>query len=213
MYMEEAPKKKFSLKEYVKQWQFWVGIIALALSIAMTVWLLLNREHLEGFSNYGYAGAFIVSLLGGAVSLVPVPMAIVQFTLGPVADPWFGPQYLAPIFIGIVSGIGEGIGCLVTYYTGYTGRLALTVVDESKKQGKIARWTQKAISLMQNHGMLVVFVLSATMNPFYYPVAIAAGVMKYDVKKFLIMSVIGKIIKSAIIAYCGYFGLSWILGK
>lgn len=210
---EEAPKKKFSFKQYARQWQFWVGIFALVLSIAMTVWLILNREHLEGFSNYGYAGAFIVSILGGAVSIVPVPMAIVQFTLGPIAEPWFGPQYLAPIFIGIVSGIGEGIGCLVTYYTGYTGRLALTVVDESKKQGRIARWTQKAINMMQSHGMLVLFVLSATMNPFYYPVALASGVMKYDVKKFLVMSIIGKIIKSALIAYCGYFGLSWILGK
>ena len=210
---EEAQKKKFSIKKYVHQWQFWVGIFALALSIAMTVWLLLNREHLEGFSNYGYAGAFIVSVLGGAVSLVPVPMAIVQFTLGPIAEPWFGPQYLAPIFIGIVSGIGEGIGCLVTYYTGYTGRLALTVVDESKKQSKIAKWTQKAINMMHSHGMLVLFILSATMNPFYYPVAIASGVMKYDVKKFLVMSILGKIIKSALIAYCGYFGLSWILGK
>ncbi|MBR6332166.1 MAG: VTT domain-containing protein [Dehalococcoidales bacterium] len=211
--MEEEVPKESKFKQYLRSWQFWVGIFALAVSIAMTVWLILNREHLEGFSNYGYAGAFIVSVLGGAVSIVPVPMAIVQFTLGPVAEPWFGPQYLAPIFIGIVSGIGEGLGCLVTYYTGFTGRLALTVVDEKKKQGRIARWTQKAISLMQNHGMLVLFVLSATMNPFYYPVAIASGVMKYDVKKFVIMSVLGKIIKSALIAYCGYFGLSWILGK
>ena len=209
--MEETEKKK-SFRDLLQSWQFWVGIFALAVSVIMVVWLIIHRQDLEGFSKYGYAGAFLVSMLGGAVSIIPVPMAIVQFTLGSVADPWFGPQYMAPVCVGIVSGIGEGIGCLVTYYTGFTGRVALTVAKDSEKPSKIAKWTQKAISLMSNHGMLVTFILSATMNPFYYPVAIAAGIMKYDLKKFMAMSILGKIIKSAFIAYCGYFGLSWILG-
>ncbi len=210
--LEYSEPGKF--KKLLRSWQFWVGIFAFLVSIGFSVWLLLgSKNDIEALSQYGYLGAFVVSVLGGAVSLVPVPMAVVQFVLGPVAEPWFGPKILAPVFIGIVSGIGEGLGCLVTYFTGKTGGMALNAAKKNndKPQSKIKKYTNIIIGYMFKYDSWVLFLLSATMNPFYYPVALTCGAMNYDIKRFFLFSTVGKIIKCAFIAYCGYFGLTWIL--
>ncbi|GAI75023.1 unnamed protein product, partial [marine sediment metagenome] len=71
-------------------------------------------------------------VFGGATYIAPVPMTPVVFVLGTVLRPSFAP-YLGPVFVGAAAGLGETIGALTIYMTGYGGGAALV----SSRHGKI----------------------------------------------------------------------------
>jgi len=56
-------------------------VITLLMAVAIVFFGEYVREEMEG---YGYLGAFIISILGGATIVVPVPMLAVVFALGGV---------------------------------------------------------------------------------------------------------------------------------
>ena len=62
----------------------WFGILAIVLTIGLSVLIVVRRDILRDLSGYGYVGLFIISALGGALTLVPVPMLAVQFAMGGV---------------------------------------------------------------------------------------------------------------------------------
>ena len=64
---------------------------------------------------------------------------------------------------------------------------------------------------MQRRGGLVLFILSAVINPFFYPAAIAAGALRFSMKKYLVICMVGKTIKGISVAAAGYWGLGSIL--
>ena len=46
-------------------------------------------EEIGRLRQYGYIGAFVISVLGGATIIIPVPMLAVVFALGgAMHDPW-----------------------------------------------------------------------------------------------------------------------------
>ncbi|MFH1002943.1 MAG: hypothetical protein V1780_02230, partial [Chloroflexota bacterium] len=65
--------------------------------------------------------------------------------------------------------------------------------------------------LMETRGSLVLFVLSAVVNPFFYPTALAAGACRFGIRKYFIICWIGKTIKATTVATAGYWGLGSLL--
>jgi membrane protein YqaA with SNARE-associated domain len=153
-----------------------------------------------GFSNYmaqtfGYAGIFIISLLGSATIFLPVPSAIAVFTFGAILNPWL---------VGIAAGVGAAIGELVGYLLGYGGKELL-----NKKHKKTL---DKARGWMVRHGAFPVIILFAVTPLPDDVIGILCGVINYDVKKFFLASLIGKITMNVIIAVGGYMSMQWVLG-
>ncbi|MBA7716291.1 hypothetical protein ES703_125361 [subsurface metagenome] len=64
---------------------------------------------------------------------------------------------------------------------------------------------------MERRGSLVLFVLSAVLNPFFYPAAIVAGATRFGIRKYLLICLAGKTIKGISVAAAGYWGLGSIL--
>jgi len=151
-------------------------------------------------------GAFIISVFGGATILAPIPMTPVVFALGTVAKPAFAP-YLGPVFIGAAAGLGETIGGLSIYMTGYGGGTAITGIN----YGKIQTVYLRLMHWMERRGSLVLFVLSAVLNPFFYPAAIAAGALRFGIRRYFLICWAGKTIKGISVAAAGYWGLGAIL--
>jgi membrane protein DedA with SNARE-associated domain len=54
-------------------------------------------------------------------------------------------------------------------------------------------------------------VLSATINPLFYPAALAAGALRFKLWKFTVICLAGKIIKGMAVAFAGYYGLRQVL--
>jgi hypothetical protein len=53
-------------------------------------------------------------------------------------------------------------------------------------------------------------VLSATLNPFFFPAGLAAGGLRFGIIKYTIICIIGKTIKGLSVAFAGYWGLRWL---
>ena len=100
--------------------RFWtreryLQILALLFVLALSAFILLNREKVAALEGYGYLGVFLISIITCSSIVVPVPGWILVATFGAV---------LNPILVGVVSGIGGTIGEMTGYLLGYGGRLA-----------------------------------------------------------------------------------------
>ncbi|MBI2869269.1 MAG: VTT domain-containing protein [Chloroflexi bacterium] len=176
-----------------------LGITGIALTLLMAAAVVYYWEFVRALEGYGYLGAFIVSVLGGATVLIPVPMLAVVFALGGVMKfTWI---------VGLAAGLGETIGALTIYFTGYESGS----VFYHGRPGRLRSFYLKLMKLMEKRGSLTLFLLSAILNPFFYPVALAAGAVRFGVKKYILVSLAGKTIKGLTVAYGGYWGLQWLL--
>ena len=156
-------------------------------------------EFVRGLEGYGYLGAFLISILGGATIIVPVPMLAVVFALGGVMKyTWL---------VGVVAGLGETLGALTIYMTGYGGGAALY----GSKHGKIQAAFERIIWLMERRGSITLFVLAAVLNPFFYPAALAAGALRFGIRKYFLICFVGKTVKGMTVVYAGYWGLQGLL--
>jgi len=188
------------------RWEYWVGILGIVLTVVLCVAIIFFWEDIQKVGGYGYLGAFLVSVFGGATYIAPVPMTPVIFSLGTVLKPSFAP-FLGPVLVGIAAGLGETLGGLTIYMTGYGGGAALANTKHHKIQAvysRMLRWVEK-------RGALVLFLLSATLNPFFYPAGLAAGALRFGIKRYFFICLAGKTIKGMTVAFAGYWGLGAIL--
>ncbi|MDD4875912.1 MAG: VTT domain-containing protein [Dehalococcoidales bacterium] len=193
-------------EKILKRWEYWLGIVGLLLTGGVVAAVFLYFDDIQALGGYGYLGAFLIGLFGGATYIAPVPMLPVIFLLGTVLKPDFAP-YLGPLFVGIAAGAGETVGALTIYMTGYGGGAALAHTKHTKVRAiysRILRW-------MKRRGALVLFIFSAVVNPFFYPIAITAGATHYSLKKYILICIVGKTIKGITVAAAGYWGLGGIL--
>jgi membrane protein YqaA with SNARE-associated domain len=143
---------------------------------------------------FGYLGIFVVSLLGCASILFPIPSVIVIFAFGAILNPWL---------VGLVAGVGSALGELTAYVVGIGGGKVL--------ERKHKRWLNKAKTWMERHGaFFIVFLFAATPLP-HDVVGILCGAIKYDIRKFFFATLIGKTFASLILAWAGFFGIQWVL--
>jgi len=190
----------------LRRWEYWVGILGILLTVGLCVVIIYFWEDVQKIGGYGYLGAFIISVLGGATYIAPVPMTPVVFSLGTVLKPDFAP-YLGPVFVGAAAGLGETLGGLTIYMTGYGGGAALASTNRRRIQAlytRMLRWVEK-------RGVLILFLFSATLNPFFYPVGLAAGALRFGIWKYFFICLLGKSIKGMTVAFAGYWGLGAIL--
>jgi len=163
----------------------------------MAVAVIYFWKYVRTLEGYGYLGAFSISILGGATIIIPVPMLAVVFALGGV---------LTPYWVGVVAGLGETLGALIIYMTGHSAGTAL-----SHSNGKIQAAYMRMMKLMERRGSLTLFLLSAVLNPFFYPAALAAGALRFGIGKYFLICWGGKTIKGLTVAYAGYWGLRGLL--
>ena len=155
-------------------------VLAVAGSLAIAVF----RDELARFERYGYAGVFLISLLGNATVIFPAPSLAFVLAMGGV---------LNPLFVGLVAGVGEALGELTGYLAGYGGQ---AVIEDWQMYDRLERW-------MQRNGSATIFVLSAIPNPLFDLAGIAAGALRFPLERFLLSCWVGKTIKTTLFAYVG----------
>jgi len=192
--MEQKADKKGSAKA-----AYILGIVGAVLTIVMAFAIIYYGEFVrQEMEGYSYLGAFLISILGGATIIVPVPMLAVVFALGGVMKyTWL---------VGLAAGLGEVVGALIIYMTGYGGGKALY----ESKHGKIQAAYERLMSMMERRGSLTLFILASVINPFFYPAALAAGAMRFGLRRYFLICLLGKTIKSMTVVYAGYFGIKGI---
>lgn len=144
--------------------------------------------------TWGYLGIFVINLVGSASVIFPVPAFLIVFTFGAILNPWL---------VGISAALGCAIGELTGYGVGLVGKKAI--------EKKHERWLKKANAWMEKYKAFTVIVIFAATPLPDDVVGIFCGAIKYDIKKFFLASLTGKLILNISLALGGYYGLQWVL--
>ena len=62
--------------------------------------------------EFGYLGIFLITLIGNATIIFPLPAAGIVFAAGAFSN---------PLFVGLIAGFGAALGEFVGYGLGYGG--------------------------------------------------------------------------------------------
>ncbi len=176
---EPQPRQR---REVIKQ----VAAVLVAVGITVGIVLLRRYIHLHELRQYGYAGLFLISLIGNATVILPVPSFAVAFAMGGV---------LNPIGVGIVSGLGATIGEMTGYLAGVGGR---AVIEKQAIYVRLEKWMRKG-------GPLVIFVLAAIPNPFFDVGGMVAGALRMPAWQFFLAGWAGKSVRFMLLALSGQF--------
>ena len=192
--MEQKERKKGSARL-----AYFLGIFGVVATILMAVAIVYYSESLRELQHYGYLGAFLISVLGGATIIIPVPMLAVVFALGGVMPyTWL---------VGISAALGELVGALTIYMTGHGAGKAIV----NSKHGRVQSAYDKLLKLMERRGSITLFTVASVASPFFYPAALAAGALRFGLKKYVLIVFAGKLIKCMAVVYAGYWGIKGIL--
>ena len=140
----------------------------------------------------GYTGIWIAAFLGAALMFVPVgALAAVCVAATPAVG-------LNPLIVGVVAGSAEAVGELTGYAAGVGGKGLL----------ERSRFYPKIHSLMSRYAGLVIFTASVIPNPVFDVMGVAAGSIRYPVRRFVLIVFAGKTIKFTWVGLSCYHGLS-----
>jgi membrane protein YqaA with SNARE-associated domain len=178
-----------------------LAVAGVVLTIVMFVAIILLEDKVKVMQQWGYLGAFIVSILGGATIIIPVPMlAVVVALASALATPW------EAAMLGSSAAAGEVIGALIIYYTGHGAGNAIN----SPKHSRIQKVFNKMVAFIERRGAWALFAVTFIINPLFYPAAFVCGAIKFRLSKFLIVVIIGKLIKCMTVVYAAFYGLKGI---
>jgi len=146
--------------------------------------------------QWGLLGVFIAAIIANATIFFPMPLDIMVFSIGALSkDAGFA------LAAGIFAGMGAAIGEMTAYIFGLIG---ISAVERAKHREyeQLGGITKKL-----NHKGFV-FIAIAALTPFPFDlVGIAAGVIKYDPKKFFIACLAGKLARYILIVFGGFLSL------
>ena len=164
-----------------------LGIMAAIFYVKYT-----HPDIIDELENYGYLGAFVISIIFNATLILPAGNMLIQMTLGATM--------LNPVLLGVVSGGGAAIGEITGYVAGRSGR---GLIAKSRMYTQIEEWVRK-------WGVLTIFVFSIV--PFVFDlVGIAAGALRVPFWKFFIACMLGRMVLYVIMISLASQGYEWIL--
>ena len=166
------------------------GIAQLAFSVVIAALIVLFSDRIAGLGALGYAGAFLVALLGSATIILPSPAFAVIIAMSASMD---------PVLLGIVAGIGSGLGEITGYIAGSGARAALN---------SHIKETKRVEELVKKYDVAGIFVLSFIPNPLFDIAGIVAGGLRIHWTHFLAACVLGRVLRYVMLALLGY----WTLG-
>ncbi|MEW6143085.1 MAG: VTT domain-containing protein [Chloroflexota bacterium] len=173
----------------------WVSVLSVMVTLALCIAVVYYWDYVREVQNWGYLGILVISIFAGATMIVPVPALPIVFTMGSI---------LNPAAVGAAAGFGEAIGAIFIYLQGYGGRAIVPDVARNRYVAKLITWVER-------RGTVAIFMMSSVFDPFFYPVTVAIGMLKFQIWKFFLATWAGKTVKGMIVAYLGYLGLGAIL--
>lgn len=176
---------------WIKKWL--VPLATLLLVAAITITLFVYQDNVADLEEYGYLGAFLISLIANGTIILPMPGLLLLFALGASFN---------PLLIGLASGLGGAFGEMTGYLAGVSGR---GVLQDNRAYVSAVGW-------LKRWGMAVIFLFTVTPLPVDI-VGIAAGALRYPVWKFLLVCFLGKAILYSGMAYAGAWGWETVINQ
>jgi membrane protein YqaA with SNARE-associated domain len=170
-----------------------LGVVILLATFAIAFFYF--SADIESLKSYGYAGLFLINVIGAASILLPSPAAASVVGGGALLEDFLGVP--AFIWVGLVAGLGEAIGEFSGYAAGYGGRF---IIQEKPAYARIHDW-------MQKRGVITMFLMSTIPNPLFDLAGLAAGAVQMPMRSFFFSVLAGKVIKNTWLAAAGGLGV------
>lgn len=168
-------------------------IVVIAIVAGVLYVYRTNPDLAEKVKEYGYLGAFFISMLLNATVVLPAGNFLILAALGATLP--------SPTLVGLAAAVGAAIGEMTGYLAGYSGR---AVVPQHHK------WYLRIHHWLDRYGMWAIIGLSAA--PLFFDVAgITAGVMRFPARKFLIACFLGRSILYILLAWAGAMGWDQVI--
>lgn len=145
--------------------------------------------------QYGYPGAFLVSMIGSSIPFLPVPYLVVVVLLG---------STLNPFWVGVFAGLGAAVGKVTSYLLGRTG-YRLTRGSTKRNLDALSGFTKK-------YGAFGVFLFAVSPLPDDVYV-VPMGMMRLPFWQFFLANLAGKVALSVFFAYSSRVYFSFLLGE
>jgi len=147
---------------------------------------------LLNLAGLGYAGIFLISLIGALSILFPIPYTVIIFALG---------KQFEPVWIALAAGAGAAVGEFSGYLVGFGGR---KVISEKYK-----RKMDFLVRVFNKFGPITIFAFALTPLPDDL-IFIPLGVMRYSILRTFIPAFLGKFCMNLIVAYAGRFSIGFL---
>lgn len=175
-------------------------IAVLAVVVAITVFVYTIRDQVETLQDWGYPGIFLINLLGSATIILPAPALALVIGMAALRST-AGALVFNPFWIGAAAGLGATLGELSGYGAGFSGQ---ALIERTPLYERLHAWTER-------YGILTILLLAIQPLPIFDLAGVAAGSLKMPLPKFLLATLVGKLIKMWIAAYAGANGVEWIM--
>jgi len=169
----------------------WLRLGAILIAVVITGVILLLSNRIQELQALGYAGAFLIMLIGNATVIFPVPGLIFVVAMGSTLNPWL---------VGLCAGPGAALGEMTGYLAGYGGAAPL---EQTALYRRFDRW-------MDRYGPLVVFILAVIPNPVFDMAGLLAGASHMPWWQFLLAATLGKTIQAMLLAWAGALSWDWL---
>lgn len=180
---------------------YWVLFGALWLAGVVTGIVVL-RNHIDNFQEYGYIGAFLISVLASATVITMIPSVPVIFALGGILNP-FG--------VALTAALGETIGESTGYLAGRTGSAFFLNKVRPAGDCEPGGIYDRLQRLLNAKGSLAIFLSAAVFNPFFSVIGATAGALRIPAWKFYLVVFAGKAVKWTMVAVLGRALLKYVL--
>jgi len=198
MYVKEDQRTSAASAATGFVWRFeytlLIGVLLLLTGFAIAFFYF--SANIESLKSYGYAGLFLINVIGAASILLPSPAAASVIGGGALLHDFLGVP--AFVWVGLVAGLGEAIGEFSGYAAGYGGRF---IIQERSAYARIHAW-------MEKRGFVTMFLMSTIPNPVFDVAGLAAGAVQMPMRSFFFSVLGGKVIKNTWLAAAGGFGVS-----
>lgn len=173
-----------SLAELVRRHKNIASLLAVLAALCISGAIFLFKDQLYSLRSYGYAGVFLLSLIGNATILLPMPSMVSVFIGGGLFN---------PVLVGLMASTGGSIGELTGYLAGVGGH---RIIENQKVFVRIQRW-------MDRWGLVGIFLMALIPNPFFDMVGIVAGLLRVPLWHFLVATWLGQTLKFLLVSYLG----------
>lgn len=146
------------------------------------------KDYFKQAESLGLLGLFLVNFVSSAGFFVSAPAFLTIIT---------GGNLYSPIVVAIIASFGAGIGDMIAFLFGHSGRRLLK--KKLEKNPKI-RFLEKHF---HRHGALIIFLLAIIPNPFFDAIGILAGVVNYPPVRFFAIMLVGRFLRYWVLAQFG----------
>ena len=158
------------------------------LSIILSIAFYVFRDFFKDASSLGLIGLFIVNFVSSATFFVSAPAFLTIIT---------GGNLYSPILVAGVASFGAGLGDMIGFLFGHSGRRLAKIKLEKYKA---VRFLEKHF---HRHGALIIFIMAIIPNPLFDAIGILAGVVNYPALKFFAIMLVGRFLRYWLLAQFG----------